>query len=346
MEIANLPLGETDKQNWPWRKLSEPDHNPNCEVSAWPRITIITPSYNQGQFLEETIRSVLLQGYPNLEYMVIDGGSTDNSVEIIKKYAPWIDYWVSEPDRGQAHAINKGFARCTGDIVGWINSDDLLLPGALAMVADGYRKNPGSVILGDVINFVDGTNKKKLIRQKNVSFNALVTITNSRQSTWHQPGTFVPVTLFKPQNILLDESFRYYFDMDWMCRILRNAQVVYLHQPVAMFREHPNSKTIGERTKWLPETEIVVKRYWNEVPGLNKNKVDAFLDLSRSAILLGKATWDRPAGYEYINKALKLYPQYAFSPLCIELLLRCLLPRQFLLWLRARLADLNIRFVN
>ena len=100
---------------------------PNGE--AWPRISIVTPSFNQGQFIEETIRSILLQGYPNLEYIIIDGGSTDESVEIIKKYEPWLTYWVSEKDRGQAHAINKGLERCTGEILAYINSDDYYYPG-------------------------------------------------------------------------------------------------------------------------------------------------------------------------------------------------------------------------
>ena len=105
-----------------------------------PRITIVTPSYNQGAFLEDTIRSVLDQGYPNLEYIVMDGGSTDNSVEIIEKYADRIDYWESEPDRGQTHAINKGFARATGVIGNWINSDDLLEPGALQTIGQAWNE--------------------------------------------------------------------------------------------------------------------------------------------------------------------------------------------------------------
>jgi glycosyltransferase involved in cell wall biosynthesis len=104
-------------------------------------LSIVTPSYNQGEYLEETIRSVLLQGYPNLEYIVIDGGSEDESVDIIERYEPWIDYWVSEPDDGQAHAINKGLARASGDICAWINSDDIYLEGALWEAARYLNEN-------------------------------------------------------------------------------------------------------------------------------------------------------------------------------------------------------------
>src|SRR5205823_3046168 len=115
---------------WPWTFQGLPSAARNAE-RPWPRISVVTPSFNQGRFIEETIRSVLLQAYPNLEYIIIDGGSTDNTVEIIKKYEPGITYWVSEKDRGQSHAINKGFARATGDIFAWLCSDDVYAPGAL-----------------------------------------------------------------------------------------------------------------------------------------------------------------------------------------------------------------------
>jgi glycosyltransferase involved in cell wall biosynthesis len=103
-----------------------------------PKISIVTPSYNQGAFLEETIRSVIDQGYPNLEYVIIDGGSTDNSVDVIRKYEKHLAYWVSERDRGQTEALNKGIKRCTGDVFGFINSDDYLYPKSLARVADTW----------------------------------------------------------------------------------------------------------------------------------------------------------------------------------------------------------------
>src|SRR5687767_14913471 len=105
---------------------------------AAPRITIVTPSFNQAQYLEQTLRSVLDQDYPNLDYIVVDGGSTDGSVEIIRRYADRLSWWVSEKDDGQSHAINKGFARAGGEVFGYINSDDILYPGALDAVARAY----------------------------------------------------------------------------------------------------------------------------------------------------------------------------------------------------------------
>jgi glycosyltransferase involved in cell wall biosynthesis len=121
-----------------------PDTMP--DGGAWPKISIVTPSYQQGQFIEETIRSVLLQGYPNLEYIVIDGGSTDQSVSVIRKYEPWLTHWVSEKDQGQSDAINKGFAKATGEILAWLNSDDFYRMSALAEAATELSNGCGMVI--------------------------------------------------------------------------------------------------------------------------------------------------------------------------------------------------------
>jgi glycosyltransferase involved in cell wall biosynthesis len=118
----------------------------------WPRLTVITPSFNQGRFIEEAIRSVLQQGYPNLEYIVIDGGSTDNTVEILRRHEHRLAYWVSERDRGQSHALNKGLARATGEIIGWLNSDDLYTEGCFQHVIEAFVRDPEAIVVhGDRI---------------------------------------------------------------------------------------------------------------------------------------------------------------------------------------------------
>jgi len=118
----------------------------------YPKISIITPSFNQGKYLEETIFSVLGQNYPNLEYIIIDGGSTDNSVDIIKKYENQLTYWISEPDNGQSHAINKGFMKATGGILAWLNSDDMYLPGVLDYVAKTINIEEPGIYFGECIH--------------------------------------------------------------------------------------------------------------------------------------------------------------------------------------------------
>jgi glycosyltransferase involved in cell wall biosynthesis len=128
VELPASPLG---RRGWPWTEESPqvPDTMPDGR--PWPKVTIVTPSYNQGQFIEESMRSVLLQGYPDLEYIVIDGGSSDDSVDKIRRYEQWLEFWVSEPDSGQSNAINKGWRRSRGDVIAWLNSDDIYAPSAL-----------------------------------------------------------------------------------------------------------------------------------------------------------------------------------------------------------------------
>jgi glycosyltransferase involved in cell wall biosynthesis len=136
--LKDLPSPPEGKTGWPWNVES-----PSImKASGFPCITIVTPNYNYGRFLEETIRSVLLQGHPNLEYIIIDGASTDESVKIIKKYEKWISYWVSEKDEGQSASINKGFLKSKGEIFNWLNSDDLLMPGALNKISEMFSQFP------------------------------------------------------------------------------------------------------------------------------------------------------------------------------------------------------------
>lgn len=149
LTVKDLPAPPAGKTGWPWTTDHLPLPARMPDGSEWPRISIVTPSYNYGRFIEETIRSVLLQGYPNLEYIIIDGGSTDETVEIIKKYEPFLTHWVSEPDQGQTDAINKGYQRCTGEVFVWLNSDDAYRhPDCLRQVGELYRQGYQVIIGG------------------------------------------------------------------------------------------------------------------------------------------------------------------------------------------------------
>lgn len=150
--LASLPPPPSSKTGWPWTIQTPPLPGKRSDGSAWPRISIVTPSYNQGEYIEETIRSVLLQGYPNLEYIVMDGASTDGSIRIIEKYASWIASWESTKDCGQAHAINKGFHRATGSIYGWLNSDDFYFLGGLAAIAKAWSPREKQFFYGDCLS--------------------------------------------------------------------------------------------------------------------------------------------------------------------------------------------------
>ena len=264
--LKELPPPPPGKTGWPWTEESHPQQQMTAapEGAYAPRISIITPSYNQGQFIEETIRSVLLQGYSNLEYLIVDGGSSDQTTEVIRKYEPWLNYWVSERDRGQSHAINKGLTRITGTLWGWINSDDLLLPNTLPLLAGAHRQAPQALLAGDVIDFREDPPQRVLVRQGELELRKFVEFW-TRQRQWHQPGIFFPTATLE-QVGLLDESLRYLFDYDFLCRLLAVTSVRYLERPVAAFRLHPESKTISQGDLFMLELCRISQRYWQLIP--------------------------------------------------------------------------------
>ncbi|MEJ1936035.1 glycosyltransferase, partial [Nostoc sp. NIES-2111] len=159
--------------------------------------------------MEETIRSILLPGYPSLEYIIIDGGSSDETLEVLQRYAPWIDYWESVPDSGQANAINKGFRRATGQIFQWINSDDLLAKGALALV--GAQPESRGIIAGGVLNFGENISLEVI---QNFNLDPAVLINSSEQFGFQQPGMFFRRAVLEEisANQPIPERYNYIFD--------------------------------------------------------------------------------------------------------------------------------------
>jgi glycosyltransferase involved in cell wall biosynthesis len=242
----DLALPSSNKIGWPWDVENSIDTNSSSIDLEYPKITVLTPNYNYGHYLEETIRSVLLQGYPNLEYIIIDGGSTDNSIEIIKKYEPWLTYWVSETDRGQTHAINKGLEKATGEIFNWINSDDVLMPGALFAIAQGMQNSDAFV---GVVNNFDESGREVKVFPKNITSIGLLTRFNTtekpqdRDTVYHQPGFWFKTKYLK-QIGALNEDLRLQFDFDRVVRYLHHhPKVNYSDRTLVNFRCHQEQKT-------------------------------------------------------------------------------------------------------
>lgn len=223
---------------------------------SFPKITVITPSYNQGQYIEDTILSIINQDYPNLEYIIIDGGSTDNTVEIIKKYSDRIQYWVSEKDKGQSNAINKGLHKATGDIINWINSDDQLAPGALAAIARHFTANPGAALVHGRIEYFGET---KNYYSVNLPKKDLET-RYAAHICMPQPGCFFSRQLIDEQGYL-DESLHFSMDTDLFLRAGLNYPIVQIDEVIARFRLHSASKSVSAFSKnFLSDNKKIFSR--------------------------------------------------------------------------------------
>jgi glycosyltransferase involved in cell wall biosynthesis len=225
-----------------------------------PRISVVTPSFNQGQFLEETILSVLGQNYPDLEYIIIDGGSTDSSVEIISRYADRIAFWESTPDRGQAHAINKGFARATGEIMCWINSDDYFFPDVFRRVVPFFEDDRARLFYGGCKLF-DAERNWTVIRQSPDPFDREL---YRGFAFFDQPSTFWNRRLWNEAGTL-DESMHYSFDWEWFNRAAEHGEFKALPFLVSAYRFHRSHKTSGGDPR-IRRREIreIVGRYANQ----------------------------------------------------------------------------------
>ena len=219
-------------------------------MSSFPRISIVVPSYNQAQFLEDTITSILNQDYPNLELFVVDGGSKDHSVEIIKNYEHKINWWVSEKDKGQSDAINKGFKKATGDIITWINSDDLLTEGALHKVADHFSKLPDDVglIHGGITIFRDEEVIKSDWGYKDPSIER-----NLAGMAFSQPAAFFKKKYFDQVGGSVSVDLHFGMDYDLYSKLALVCRFVPVREVFAKYRLHDASKTVTEQHKFIED---------------------------------------------------------------------------------------------
>lgn len=268
------------------------------------KISIVTPSFNQGHFLEETILSILNQGYKNLELIIIDGGSTDESVEIIKKYQSHIQYWVSEPDNGQSHAINKGFERCTGDVIAWLNSDDLYTENALGRVGTFFEKNPGiDFIHGSAIVF--GPETKTLIQGMTYQDKAVYLAGMPSP----QPSFFFRKEMLTKVG-QLDEALHYGMDYDFFLRMALVGLPYYMTgDPIARYRIHGSSKSNTSKIAFAREWGAIFSTLLRSVD--YQLGIEAFGDLRLynpreghyQSEKLESATMERATGLALINIA-------------------------------------------
>jgi glycosyltransferase involved in cell wall biosynthesis len=280
--IKDLPPPPQGKRGWPWTVAATPWSTYQADGTEWPRLSVITPSYNQGAFLEATIRSVLLQGYPNLEYIIIDGGSSDESMAVIRKYERWLSHWVSEPDGGQTDALNKGIRQSKGMILGWINSDDMYSRNTFSKAVNTFIKHPEiAVVHGNRI----------LIDERDRVFGC------SPVSAFNPPHSHCVVcseTAFWSRSAmdncgLFDTNYRFAMDLEFFSRLFLQGKFLKLDDYLGYFRCHSTSKS---STIWNVAEQETIK-IWHEIfntdwPGLShrSRKWQVLFDLIRHPLLL------------------------------------------------------------
>jgi len=297
----------------------------------WPRISIVTASYNQGRFIEETIRSVLLQGYSNLEYIVVDGGSTDASIDIIRRYAPWLSSWCSEPDHGQSDGINKGFRVASGEIVAWLNSDDLLTPGALQKVATRFTKDTRLAVLC-------GTAEVRTVDLSAVMWVLDDPPTTSAEILAYPEGRHIgQPSVFMSRNALnfpepLRPDLHYVMDFELWLRLSRKCDFVRISETLSWMRHHLDAKTFRDNVHVFEELEPIIGAYSDLVTPARATALIKSCRRGRARAQIVSALSrvrgrERGAAIRSVMKALRIDRSIAATRLFYGALARICLPK-------------------
>jgi glycosyltransferase involved in cell wall biosynthesis len=272
----------TDRSGWPWK--AEATTNLPDRPGDWPKVSVVTATYNQGPYIEQTILSVLGQNYPNIEYIIIDGGSTDQTVETIRKYEDRIAYWVSEPDRGAADALAKGFKRATGEIVAYLNSDDVYMPGAFFRVAGEFERTSADLVYGNLYWIDPGG----------------VILGERRQASCFGTGyLYGGADIMQPAAFWtrraheeaggIDPAYSFHFDLDLFYRmVLQGARFHHVREFITLFRIHPESKSSTLADVYRRELDLIRGRYLDHP--INSLRGRLYRNLGRLHRAVGYAT--------------------------------------------------------
>jgi glycosyltransferase involved in cell wall biosynthesis len=302
-----LPPPPAGRTGWPWTHDTPPMPDRMPGGQPWPRISIVVASLNHADFVEEMLRSVLLQGYPELELIVIDGGSRRETVDVLARYREWFAYFVSEPDRGQSHALNKGMARATGVLINHLDTDDYLLPGCLEAVAHAAIAHPGSVIAGEVVRTTVGCADAVVHRPQSHDLHAY--------AQWWQtehhggPGMFFPAAHVAAVG-RVDETLHYLMDYDYTLRFLRETSIVPVPQRLAVIRHHPECKSVKHGDEFVWECVQIVRPYQRQFPD-----IDARADREGAGVLFGfgvrRLLFGQGDAWRFIKEGLRIHPFWA-----------------------------------
>lgn len=260
-KLCELPKPPADKQGWPWTEDGLQLPETMSDGSKWPRVSIVTAVYNHGQYLEEAIRSVLLQGYPNIEYIIINDGSTDNTEEVISKYSQWLAYSVTRPNRGFCNSLNEAFGYCSGEIFGWMNADDFYKKNAIQTLVELRKKNSNAVAWTGGTEKIDLNYNRMVVAKPRISQPTPKEFARvGRGAVVYQPSTLFDATLFKRIGGI-DKAIDTAVDIDLWVSLAEYGVFVATDDVLSTIRMYPEAKHLRDKAEVITEVIYISNKH-------------------------------------------------------------------------------------